>query len=197
MKKLPDVLVLNKSYAAIHIIDWRKAISLVYQDAARAMDHEYVVYEFNDWLKFSDKFCGKLPTVETTSRKIVVPEIIVLKKYDKLPIRDVKYSRQSLFQRDNNKCGYCGGVFPRKELTIDHIIPKSKGGKTTWDNTVAACFKCNSRKADKTVEEAGMNLQFKAKKPKWYIPFDALNTYKSVHVPAAWSQFLGVISSTD
>ena len=185
-RKKPDVLVLNKNFIPIHIIEWGKAMSLIIQDNARAMDRDFVTYEFNDWLSFSEMNENEYPHVATVSRKIALPEIIILRKYDRLPIRDVKYSRQTLFQRDNHTCAYCGKVFERKLLTIDHIVPRAQGGKTTWNNTISACTTCNSKKADRTPEQAGMHLRFKPKKPSWLSP---LTNIGPEHPCKSWKKF--------
>jgi 5-methylcytosine-specific restriction endonuclease McrA len=184
-RKKPDILVLNKSFVAIHIVEWKKAMSLIIQGAARPLDRDFVSYEFEDWLVFSD-LNKDYPIVATVSREIAIPEIIVLRKYDRLPTRDVKYSRQTLFERDNHLCAYCGNTFDKKHLTIDHVIPRSQGGKTTWANTVSACFTCNNTKADKTPEQAKMPLKFKAKKPTWFSP---LTNLKPDHPCKSWLKF--------
>jgi 5-methylcytosine-specific restriction endonuclease McrA len=185
-KDKPDVLVLNKSFVPIHIVCWQKCMSLIVQGAARPMDRDFVAYEFEDWLAFSEMNTD-YPDIHTSSRRIAIPEIIVLKKYDRLPTRDVKYSRQTLFQRDKHLCGYCGKEFDRKLLTVDHITPRAKGGKTTWSNTITACFPCNSVKADRTPEQAKMPLKFKPKKPSWFSP---LNDLKPDHPCKSWQKFM-------
>ncbi len=187
-RKKPDILVLNKSYVPLHIIGWQKAMSLICQDSARPMDRDFVAYDFADWLLFSDTNVDDYPTVGTVSRKIAIPEIIVLRKYDRLPARDVKYSRQTLFERDHHTCGYCGKVFDKKDLTVDHIIPRSKGGMTTWKNTITSCFPCNSIKADRTPETAKMPLKFKPGKPVWFSP---LTDIKPDHPCKSWLKFAG------
>lgn len=187
MKKKPDILVLNKSFVPIHIIEWQKCMSLIVQGAARALDRDLVAYDFDDWTRFSDSNANDYPTVGTVTCKIAIPEIIILRKYDRLPTRDVKYSRQSLFQRDKYTCGYCGKIFDRKELTVDHILPRAHGGKTTWQNTITACFPCNSVKADKTPELAKMPLKFKPKKPAWFSP---LTDLKPDHPCKSWRKFM-------
>ncbi len=185
MKKKPDVLVLNKSHHAIHIIEWQKAMSLICQDAARPLDRDGIVYKFEDWVVFSD-MTEEYPTVNTVSHRIAVPEIIALQKYDRLPIRDVKYSRQTLFHRDRHTCAYCGGQFKREELTVDHIKPRAQGGTTTWLNTITACKSCNGTKANRTPEEAGMHLRFKPKKPVWLSP---LMHVKADHPCQTWLRY--------
>jgi 5-methylcytosine-specific restriction endonuclease McrA len=184
--KKPDVLVLNKSFIPIHIITWQKAMSLIYTESARPLDRDFVVYDYSDWLSFSNRQ-HDYPQVATTNDDIAVPEIIVLRRYNKLPQREVKYSRQTIFQRDDSKCAYCNKKFDKKELTIDHIMPKSKGGKSTWMNTITSCRKCNFKKGDKLLENTNMHMYFKPKKPKWISPFT--NVGKN-HPCKSWKVFL-------
>lgn len=161
-------------------------MSLIVQETANPLDQDFVLYEIDDWLELSD-LTSDYALVKTVKHKIAVPEIIVLRKYDRLPIRDVKYSRQTLFQRDKFSCGYCGAQFDRRLLTIDHIVPRSKGGHSNWGNTVSCCRECNARKADQTPEQAGMKLLIKPKKPIWLSP---LNEIKSNYVCKSWQRFM-------
>jgi 5-methylcytosine-specific restriction endonuclease McrA len=186
MQKKTDVLVLNKSFVPIHIITWQRAMSLLIQDSARAIDSDYIVYDFSDWLLYSE-VDDKYPKILTIKHKISLPSIIVLKNYNKLPIRDIKYSRETLFQRDNHTCAYCGGKFKPQLLTVDHILPRSLGGKTHWDNTVTACSECNGKKGNKTLEQTGMKLLYRPKKPKWVSPLTNIRSNKACK---EWSIFL-------
>ena len=185
MKK-PDVLVLNRSYIPIHIIEWGKAMSLIFQETSRPLDRDLLTYTYADWLAFS---CNNAdyPMVRTIKYAVAVPEIIVLRDYDRLPIRDVKYSRQTLFQRDHFKCAYCGEHFDRKTLTVDHIMPRDRGGKTTWENTITACKPCNMKKGNHTLAQAGLKLLYHPRKPKWISPISGL---KKEHPCKSWLKFL-------
>jgi 5-methylcytosine-specific restriction endonuclease McrA len=186
MKKKNDVLVLNKVWIPIHIITWQRAMSLIIQDSARPMDRDLIIYDLDEWINFSN-INDDYPKIKTVKYKISIPEVILLKNYDKLPLRDVKYSRVTLFERDNFKCCFCNKKFSKLELTVDHIIPRSKGGGTNWENTVSACKSCNSIKADKTLEHSGLVMHFKPKRPKWVSPiskFGPSNPCKS------WEKFL-------
>jgi len=185
MKRKPDVLVLNRNHQAVQICEWQKAMSLICQDAARSLDRDGIIYTFEDWMVFSD-MTEEYPTVNTVSHRIAVPEIIVLQKYDRLPVRDVKYSRQTLFHRDRHTCAYCGQVFRREDLTVDHIKPRAQGGTTTWLNTITACKPCNGLKANRTPEEASMHLRFKPKKPVWLSP---LMHVKADHPCQTWLRY--------
>lgn len=167
--KKHDVLVLNKSYIPVHIITWQKCMSLIVQESARPLDRDFLTYTLEDWLAFSI-LNDDYQKVHTVRYSIAVPEIIVLKEYNSLPTREVKYSRQTLFQRDKYQCAYCGKIFDKDKLTIDHIIPRSKGGLSSWANTVSSCKPCNYLKADRTPEQAGLKLLVKPKKPIWLSP---------------------------
>lgn len=185
-KRKNSVLVLNKVWIPIHIVEWQKAMSLIIQESVRPLDNDLIAYDFEDWINFSN-LTEEYPKINTVKYKIALPEIILLKNYDRLPLRDVKYSRMTLFERDNFKCCFCGKKFPKLELTVDHIIPRSKGGLTNWSNTVSACRKCNSIKADKSVEEVNFKMHYKPKKPKWVSPISKLSPD---HPCKSWNKFL-------
>ncbi|MGR3810864.1 HNH endonuclease [Jiulongibacter sp. NS-SX5] len=138
------VLVLNADYTAISVCTVPKAFVLVYLKKA-------------ELLKDDDR--AKLRTV---SSSYPLPSVIKLHQYVNVPYKGVVLNRQNIFKRDGNKCVYCG---TRRELTLDHVLPKSRGGKTNWDNLVAACKRCNGRKGDCTPEEAMMPLTVKPFKP--------------------------------
>lgn len=99
---------------------------------------------------------------DTTYR---IPKVIRVTKYDKLSSQKIKYNRRTIFRRDENTCQYCGRKPGTKELSMDHVIPRCQGGKTTWENIVVACTPCNSKKAGRTPKEAGMALLKQPKKP--------------------------------
>lgn len=197
-KKAYDVLVLNKSWVPINIIDWKDCMKYLCQDAAQALDADFIPYHFKDWIEYST-----LPAVidngyhmiNTITHKIAVPDIIVLNKYNRLPYREVKFTRQSIFERDNFTCQYCGKRFRRDDLQMEHVIPKAQGGKSTWDNVVAACHPCNSFKRDRTPEEAGMTLIKKPHEPRWFGPYDKVKNRPAIR--PAWKTLLGKVGETD
>jgi 5-methylcytosine-specific restriction endonuclease McrA len=104
--------------------------------------------------------------VRTVNSEIQVPRVIRLVGYEKLPKQTVKFNRRNIFARDNNQCQYCGKKFPTSELSLDHVLPRSQGGQTTWENIVCACVSCNVRKGGRTPREASMALVRKPEKPK-------------------------------
>ena len=103
------------------------------------------------------------------------PSVIKIKYYINIPYKGVVMTRQNIFKRDSGKCQYCGTT---KDLTIDHVIPRSRGGKSTWTNLVTACKKCNSKKSDFTLEKVGMKLQKAPIKPS-YLSFLKMNLAKN------------------
>jgi 5-methylcytosine-specific restriction endonuclease McrA len=104
--------------------------------------------------------------VRTVRMFIAVPKVIRLLGYDRLPQQDVKLNRRNIFARDKNLCQYCGKHFPTSELSLDHVLPRSQGGTSTWENLVCCCVHCNARKGGRTPEQAHMALIRKAYKPR-------------------------------
>ena len=104
--------------------------------------------------------------LRTANSEIQVPRVIRLLSYEKLPKQTVKFNRRNIFARDNNQCQYCGKKFPTSELSLDHIIPRSQGGQSTWENIVCACVACNVRKGGRTPKEAHMALIRRPEKPR-------------------------------
>ena len=194
MKKLTDVLCLNKSFLTIHVLSWQKAISLIYQEKARALDREFTAYSYQDWLDFSIANAESYYKVKGTNYSIALPEVIVSTSFNRLPERQVKYSRQSVFSRDKFTCAYCGKIFKVSDLTVDHIIPRAQGGKTEWDNVIASCFKCNQNKADRTPRQAGLKLHFRPTKPGWCSPLHNVNF--NTHPCKSWQHFMKRVDIT-
>jgi len=161
------VLVLNKSWVAVHIASARRAISLIYQGLAKVIDvtDNYKAHTFDSWRDLSAAETDEV--ICTVNYKIKIPEVIVLTLYNDLPKREVALSRKNIFERDHNTCQYCGKKQSREDLTIDHVIPRSRGGKNTWDNLVIACYPCNARKENRLPAEANMYPLRTPKKPKW------------------------------
>lgn len=160
-----SVLVLNKFYAAVRIVSARRAFSLLFKRNAQAVENDqsqFGNFDFEQWLSLSARRAsGRLDHeefVHTPRFPIMIPRVIRLVNYQKLPRREIKFNRKNLLARDGHHCQYCGKKFPVSKLTIDHIIPKSRGGKSGWTNVVTSCMACNSRKGGKQPHEAGMKL---------------------------------------
>jgi 5-methylcytosine-specific restriction endonuclease McrA len=169
-----SVLVLNKLFMAIHIISVRRAFCLLAKDLAEVVSHEdglFTTYDFQTWRELSEYRAAHFRQedddwVRTVSTAIQVPRVIRLMDYDRLPKQTVKFNRRNIFARDNNQCQYCGKKFPTSELSLDHVIPRSQGGTSTWENIVCACVNCNVKKGGRTPREATMALIRKPEKPK-------------------------------
>jgi 5-methylcytosine-specific restriction endonuclease McrA len=181
-----SVLVLNRSWIAIQIADARRAISLLYRGYAKVVSPEdFSTYDFDDWKELSktaDDYC-----IHTVNFKLRVPEVIVLTFFNGAHRREIKFSRRNIFERDKNSCQYCGKQFKKIELTLDHVVPRSSGGRSTWENLVLACMPCNVRKGNRLPEDAGMPLIRKPRKPRW-IPHSGENL-TSVRRPS-WQKFV-------
>ncbi len=159
-------LVLNRSWMAITTTSVRHAVSLVYQRAARVICPDtYQTHDFDSWSELA--VARDQPCVRTVANQLRVPEIIVLATYDGLPRRNVPFSRRNLYRRDQHMCQYCGGRPGTEELSIDHVIPRSRGGRSTWENCVLACVECNKRKSNRMAWEAGMALLRHPRVPRW------------------------------
>ena len=200
MKQKHDVLVVNRAYCPIHIITWQKALALLYKDHAKALDRDFISYKFSDWVEFSIKNADDYSKIKTVSYHIAIPEILALTIFDKLPQRDVKYSRQNVFIRDNYTCQYCGKAFKKHQLTVDHVIPESRGGKTTWDNIVSCCRKCNARKDDYYLHDATkrypvLKLKRIPVKPKWFSPLAGIKQSR-IDLCPSWDHYMKKIDIT-
>ena len=170
------VLVLNRSYLPIHITSVRRAISLLYQDIARAVDEQYRVFDFASWADLA----AEEDAIGLVNRAIRVPRVILLLAYDRVPRRYVRFSRFNIYSRDRNRCQYCGRQFPRAELNLDHVVPRSRGGTSVWENVVCSCHRCNRLKGGRTPGEAGMRLIRSPFRPQW-TPFPTTRNQLSRH----------------
>jgi 5-methylcytosine-specific restriction endonuclease McrA len=159
------VLVLNAQYQPIHVTSVKRAFTLMYMGAARALDRELRSFDFADWAALSAASSDDV--VHTASRVIRVPRVIVLQVYDRIPRTKVRFSRLNIYARDNNTCQYCGQHLPKTQLNLDHVKPRAQGGRTTWENVVCCCIPCNLRKGARTPEEAGIKLLRRPMRPRW------------------------------
>jgi 5-methylcytosine-specific restriction endonuclease McrA len=135
-----DVLVLNNDYEPLNICNMRRAIVLIFLGKA-------------------DVLHANASAIRGASERLASPSVVRLRHHVKRPLPSLRLSRRSIFARDNYTCQYCGQRF--RDLTLDHIVPRRLGGGTTWENLVCCCRKCNSKKADKTLEQVGMVLSKK------------------------------------
>jgi len=190
-----SVLVLNKMFLAVHVISVRRAFCLLCKDLAEVVSFEegaYATYDFTTWQELSEYRSKNFRQAEddwvrTPTAEIQAPRVIRLLGYDKVPKQTVKFNRRNIFARDHNQCQYCGKKFPTSELSLDHVIPRSQGGGTTWDNIVCACVDCNVRKGGRTPRQANMHLIRKPEKPK---RSPMLNAKLTQNKYRSWQSFL-------
>lgn len=187
------VLVLNSYYLATHVTTAKDAVMLLVTEKAEVIDENYRRYTFEEWANhthtnpdLTKHFAG---VIQSPSLSIFVPYVIRLTTYDAIAphLTTVRYSRKNIYERDEYTCQYCERKLNFKDLTVDHIVPRSKGGTSTWTNVVAACRFCNNKKGSKTLDELGWKLRKSPKQPKWKsytgIPFH--KTKKDI-----WERFL-------
>lgn len=186
------VLVLNRLWQAVNTCSVRRAFSLLVSGHAQVVsqdgDNSFLTHDFQSWRDFSRSHPGG-DTVRTISLSIRIPQVIVLLFFDRLPKKEVKFTRHNVFERDKNTCQYCGKTLDRSELNLDHVLPRERGGQTTWENIVCSCIPCNTRKGNRLPHEAGMQLIRRPKRPKWR-PF--VNVSVSNHPHESWKHFLDV-----
>ncbi len=159
------VLVLNRVYQPVHVTSVRRAFSLLYQGVARAIDEQFRLFDFESWSELAA--AAHQDVIRTVTRRIRIPRVIVLLTYEHLPKARVRFSRFNIYARDDSTCQYCGRRLPRSELNLDHVIPRSRGGSTTWENVVCSCVACNLRKGGRSPEEAGLRLRRAPSRPRW------------------------------
>lgn len=183
-------LVLNRSFRAVAVADWQRALTLVYMGLAEALDEELTPYGFQAWVEASSNWV-EAPGgfVSSTRLRFAVPEVIRLVRYDRIPQREVAFTRHNIFARDKHRCSYCGKKKPTDELDLDHVLPRSRGGPHEWDNVVTSCRPCNLKKADKLPDEAGMPLKITPAKPRWTL-IGCLMPHPRKDIPASWKKLL-------
>jgi 5-methylcytosine-specific restriction endonuclease McrA len=183
------VLVLNKNWQAVGIKNPADTFAMLMTDAATGLDIRGLDYmvplRWNDWVKLpiedDDDF------VQTVNQKIKIPKVIILSRFDRVPKKRPRFSQKNIWIRDNFTCQYTGKKLKPGEGNIDHIVPRSKGGSTSWDNCVLACKQVNAKKADATPEEAGLRLLKKPEPPKELPVFHYIT---NKHKVKEWEIFL-------
>ncbi len=187
------VLVLNRNWQAVNIVGLRRAFSLLWQDHARVINTftgDYSVHAAPEWLEYSMAINPPPPQAEyvrTIRMHIILPKILLLRNFDRLPVSEVKFNRQNVFERDNYTCQYSGRTCKVKDLTLDHVIPRERGGRTSWENIVTCSREMNAVKANRLPHEAGLRLVRKPSRPKSR-PF--VSVAAGSDVDSSWMQFL-------
>jgi hypothetical protein len=185
------VLVLNRSYMPIHVTSARRAFALLYQGLARVVNEQYETFDFDSWRELSVSVGDE--SVGIIGGAIRVPRVILLQGFDRVPKRHVRFSRINIYARDRNTCQYCGRQFSRFDLNLDHVTPRSQGGRSTWENVVCSCIDCNRRKGGRTPVQANLKLIRRPEKPRW-TPIVGLLGGRKGH--PEWWPFLNIVDAS-
>lgn len=177
--------MLNSLYQAVQVTGVRRAFRLFYSGRARAVGPDFASYDFDDWCDLPVRPDAR--AVRTPTQTIGIPQVIQLVHFSRLPTCEVRFNRRNIFLRDRNRCQYCGATKVQRELNLDHVVPQSRGGKSSWTNVVCACIRCNTRKGARTPEQAGMRLIRKPKRPAGH---PLLRARWLGPLPAEWRTFL-------
>jgi len=164
-------LVLNQGYEPIRVVTWQRAITMVWLDKAS------VLSEYEE-------------AVRSKHLTWQVPAVIWLRHKTKRFVPEVKLTRHYIYARDNWRCQYCGEQFPAAALTFDHVVPRARGGRTSWTNVVTCCTPCNQRKGDQLLGQVDMMLLRKPRKPSW-MPALLVKSFSACSIPTQWHDFVG------
>lgn len=166
------VLVLNRFWQPIHTCSVRRSLHLLCLGHAHVVqvegEEKFQTHDILSWVGYSRQTAlAEENLIHAARIALRIPKVIVLMVYDRLPRLDVKFTRRNIFLRDQFTCQYCQKIFPEYQLNLDHVIPRDKGGKTTWENIVTSCFRCNTRKANKLPHEVNMHPVTSPFAPRW------------------------------
>jgi 5-methylcytosine-specific restriction endonuclease McrA len=180
-------LVLNRNWQPVNVATVARALVLLWNEAARVVDvADYQTFSWTDWSRLRPREGEDF--VQAVQFRLRVPEVVALNGYDRLPASAVTFCRRNIFKRDRYVCQYCGSQPGVEELSVDHVLPRSQGGQSSWDNCVLACVTCNSKKANRTPREAGMTLRRQPFRPVWKPLYAAHNRRL-----ASWSRFVSEV----
>ena len=198
MGRVPShrILVLNRLWQPVNIVGVKRGFSLLCQDYAQVIhtsEGTFEILDFGNWVTFSEEYPPTNPSdsIQTVRLSLRIPKVLLLRIYDRLPIHEMKFNRQNLFERDGFRCQYCTRAFLSKDLNLDHVIPRDRGGKTSWENVVTSCIRCNSRKGNRLPHEAGMRLVRRPQRPRWR-PF--VSSLAEDRCDDSWIQFMNLKS---
>ena len=188
------VLVLNRLWQPVNVVGVERAFSLLLQDHAQVIftgDENFRIMDAEAWLQFSEEATPLADEsyIQTVRLRIRVPKVLLLRSYDQLPVQEIQFNRDNLFERDGFRCQYCGNHFDPGHLNMDHVIPRDRGGRTSWENIVTSCIKCNSRKANRLPHQANMHLIRKPERPRWR-PF--VSSLIGQKYDSDWEHFINV-----
>ncbi|QDV36511.1 HNH endonuclease [Tautonia plasticadhaerens] len=177
-------LVLNRNWQPVNVASVSRALVMLWNESARVVDpDDFRLYDWADWARLKPR--DDEPFIQAVTFRMRVPEVVTLTHYDRFRESTVTFSRRNIFKRDHSTCQYCGDRPGSSELTIDHVLPRAQGGVSTWENCVLACVGCNSRKANRTPEQAHMRLRKKPVRPEW----KPMYAYSTMRIES-WSRFI-------
>ena len=185
-----SVLLLNRYWQACNIASARRVFCLLANDHVAVL-HEAQPFSLKQWQSLSYGYEGN-DVIRTPHCQFRIPHIGLLLKFDRLPHKDVRFTRHNIFERDRNTCQYCEQRLPLSELNLDHIVPRASGGQSTWTNMVTSCIRCNSLKGERSLSESGMKLLRQPQRPKWR-PATTHICLESV-MKKEWEPFLDIAS---
>ncbi len=183
-----NVLVLNRNYFPVHITTVRRAFCMLYQGIAKAVDGEYKTFDFQSWAELSVAVHHE--KIGLVGRVMRVPRVVVLIAYDHMPKRGIRFSRLNIMLRDKHQCQYCGKKLLKSKLNLDHVIPRSQGGLTTWENVVTSCHDCNRIKGGRTPQQAHMKLLHQPFRPT-SVPFMDISRHMMHY--EEWKPFINFV----
>jgi len=166
------VLLLNRHFCPVAVTTARRAMVLLFGGAAEALDAGGNVHDFDRWRELPVSVTDD--AIPIIGGAIRVPRVLHLLRYDRAPRIVVRLTRRNLMLRDEHQCQYCGRRPGHRDLNLDHVMPRSRGGKDSWENLVVSCRTCNLRKGRRTPEEAGMILLRRPQRPRWSTPAQIL-----------------------
>ena len=189
-----SVLVLNRSFMAVQVTNVRRSLTLLFRELAEVVHIEegrFSAHSIDSWRELSAiEALDRSPDqdwIQAVGYELQAPRVIRLPHCDRRPRLGLRFNRRNVFARDANRCQYCGKSFPTSELSLDHVLPKSRGGPTSWDNIVCACVACNVRKGGRTPREARMQLVRQPAMPK-RSPLMAVKLHNPKY--ASWKNFV-------
>ncbi|MFQ5743268.1 MAG: HNH endonuclease [Acidobacteriota bacterium] len=183
-----SVLVLNRLWQPVNITSVRRAFGLLYGGRVRALDDDYASHDWDGWIDLSEMAEPSThELVHSISVRVRVPRVVQLLIYDRIPRPTIKFTRSNIYLRDRYRCQYCGRRGRAGELNIDHLIPRSRGGTSNWENVVVACVACNRRKGNHLPEEVGMFPMRSPHRPRWH---PAVSLSMSCQPYPQWRPFL-------
>lgn len=180
------VLLLNRFYAPVSVATARRGLVLLYCGVANALDAEGHLYDFSAWVKLPVR--ARDDVVPLVEGQLRVPRVLRLLQYDRFPRLSIRLSRRNLLLRDDHQCQYCGRRPGVRDLNLDHVLPRSRGGRESWENLVVSCRGCNLKKGRRTPDEAGMCLLRRPHEPHWSTSTHILMATREPY--AEWQPFL-------